>query len=121
MFPDIKSLRNFAICAIFDLVKSEQRTYKIRPITVNERKIVQVVIDPHYEEKHGEHMSDDLILKLVQELDGRLELPEEESGRYSYFATLIEYRNKQYRLIWLLEDHAIYIGIVNAYRDKRRR
>ena len=65
-------------------------------------------------------MSDSLILKLVKELDGRHELPEAKTGRYSYFATLIELSEKKYRLIWLLEDHAIYIGVVNAYRDKRK-
>lgn len=98
----------------------KQRTYKIEPIIVNGIKIVQVVIDPHYKEKHQDHMSDVLILKLVKELDGRRELPETKTGRYVYFATLIEHGQKQYRLIWLLEDHAIYIGVVNAYRDKRR-
>ncbi len=69
------------------------------------------MIDSHYEGKHSDHMSDKLILKLVRELDGRRELPETKTNQYSYFATLI----------WLLEDHAIYIGVVNAYRDQRRR
>jgi hypothetical protein len=87
---------------------------------VNGIKIVQVIIDSHYEEKHHSYMSDDLILNLVKELDGREELPETKTDRYSYFATLIELEEKKYRLIWLLEDHAIYIGVVNAYRDKRR-
>jgi hypothetical protein len=62
-----------------------------------------------------------LILDLVAQLDGRRELPEAKSGSYSYFATLIEFLGKQYRLIWLLEDHAIYIGVVNAYRDARKK
>ncbi len=66
-------------------------------------------------------LSPELTLRLVGELDGRKELPEASKGKYAYFATLIELDNKQYRLIWLLEDHAIYIGVVNAYRDKRRR
>lgn len=88
---------------------------------MNDIKIVQVVIDSHYEEKHSASMSDQLILDLVNDLDGRFEVPETKDGRYSYFATLIELRKKQYRLIWLLEDHAIYIGIVNAYRDRRRK
>jgi hypothetical protein len=101
-------------------VKSEQRIHKIDPITVNGVKIVQVIIDAHYEEKHHSYMSDDLILKLVKELDGRQELPETKTDQYSYFATLIEFEEKKYRLIWLLEDHAIYIGVVNAYRDRRR-
>ena len=97
-----------------------KRTYKIKPIIVNETKVVQVVIDSHYEEKHRASISDELILSLVEELDGRRELPEVKKGRYSYFATLIEHNRKQYRLVWLLEEHAIYIGVLNAYRDKRR-
>jgi hypothetical protein len=101
-------------------VKSEQRIYKIDPITVNGVNIVQVIIDPHYEEKHHSYMSDELILKLIKQLDGREELPETKTDRYAYFATLIEFEEKKYRLIWLLEDHAIYIGVVNAYRDRRR-
>ena len=98
-----------------------RRTYNIRPITVNKIKVIQVVIDPHFEKKHSASMSDQLILNLVYELDGRLEVPEVKKGRYSYFATLIELNKKQFRMIWLLEDHAIYIGVVNAYPDKRRK
>lgn len=103
-------------------MKTRLTTYKIAPITVNEIRINEVVIDSHYTEKHLDHMSDELILRLVAELDGRRELPESKAGKYAYFATLIELDDsKQYRLIWLLEDHAIYIGVVNAYRDRRRR
>jgi hypothetical protein len=101
-------------------MKERRRLYKIDPIWVNGIKIVQVVIDPHYEERHLDSMNDQLILEMVMELDGRREVPDAKTGRYSYFATLVEKRRKQYRLIWLLEDHAIYIGVVNAYRDKRR-
>jgi len=114
----IAKFRNF--CYSNGTMDSKQRIYKIEPIFVNGIKIVQVVIDPHYEEKHQDHMNDALILKLVKTLDGRYELPEAKTGRYAYFATLIEIGQKQYRLIWLLEDHAIYIGVVNAYRDGRR-
>ncbi len=98
-----------------------RRTYSISPITVNGHKIVQVVIDAHYEERHGGSMTDSLILALVAHLDGRQEIPETRKGPYSYFATLVEHGTKQYRLIWLLEDHAIYIGVVNAYRDQRKK
>ncbi len=51
---------------------------------------------------------------------GAFELPETKSGVYSYFATLIGLESKQYRLIWLLEDGAIYIGVVNAFRDRKK-
>lgn len=98
-----------------------RRTYSIQPITVNDRKVVQVVVDAHYEQRHGESMNDSLILALVAHLDGRREIPEAQKGPYSYFTTLVEHGSKQYRLIWLLEDHAIYIGVVNAYRDQRKR
>ena len=100
---------------------ADQKIFKIKPITVNGTKIVQVVISAHYKAKHSDHMSDALILDLVHELDGRRELPEKKTDRYSYFVTLVELNEKQYRLIWLMEDHAIYIGVVNAYRDNRRR
>ena len=99
---------------------SLQRTYKINPITVNGIIITQVVIDSHYEEKHRGYMNDELILNLVKELKDRRELAETKTERFSYFATLIEFNEKQYRLVWLLEEHCIYIGVVNAYRDKRR-
>lgn len=98
----------------------KQRVYKIKSIQVNGVRISKVVIDSHYEEKHSSYMSDALILKLVAELDGRRELPDSKVGKFSYFATLIEISQEQYRLIWLLEDHSIYIGVVNAYRDRRR-
>lgn len=80
-----------------------------------------MVIGPHYEQRYGQSMDDTLILALVAELDGRRELPEARKGACSYFATLIEHRSKQYRMIWLLENDAIYIGVINAYRDRRRR
>lgn len=88
---------------------------------MNGIKITQVVIDSHYEEKQRDYMNDSLVLDLVRELDGRRELPDTRTDKYAYFATLIELNEKQYRLIWLLDDHAIYIGVVNAYRDRRRR
>ena len=94
--------------------------YNIEPITVNDIMISRVIIDSHYKEKHSDHMTNSLILKLVIQLNGRKEVPEEVVGKFSYFATLVELREKQYRLVWLLENDAIYIGVVNAYRDKRR-
>lgn len=55
------------------------------------------------------------------ELDGRIEIPETKTNQFSYFVTMIELEEKRYRLIWLLEDHAVYVGVVNAYRDRRRK
>jgi len=96
-----------------------QRTYPIDPIVINGTRVSQVIIDPHYEERHSGSINDSLILQLIKKLDGRQELPESINGKYSYFATLIELSSKQYRLIWLIEKDAIYVGVVNAYRDER--
>lgn len=97
-----------------------QQEYPIKTIVINGIEISKVIIDDHYKEKHKDYMSDTLILKLVQKLNGRKELPESVVDKFSYFATLVEYGSKQYRLVWLLEEDAIYVGIVNAYRDRRR-
>jgi hypothetical protein len=99
----------------------KQHEYAIEPISVNGIEISRVIIDDHYKEKHSDYMSDDLILHLVKKLDGRKEAPDNMVGKFSYFATLVELGDKQYRLVWLLENDAIYIGVVNAYRDKRRK
>lgn len=68
-----------------------RRTYKIAPITVNE--------EIYYELKHSE------------------ELPEDTKEPFNYYVKLLEHKNKTYRLVWLLEDGKLYIGIVNAFRD----
>lgn len=84
---------------------------------MNEKRISKVVIDSHYEEKHAESISDEVILKLVRDLDGREFEPEDEDPPYAYFTTdKMELNGKLYKLVWLLEDEQIYIGVVNAYR-----
>ena len=98
----------------------KQRVYNIKPIVFNGLKISQVIIDPHYEEKHAASISDMWILTLAKELDGRYESPGTRVGKYLYFAKLITLNNRQYRFVWLLEDRKTYIGIINVYRDKRR-
>ncbi len=86
-------------------------------IELNLRQIKKVIIDPHYEDKHAETISDELILELVKTLDGESFEPEEEDAPFLYFTKdKIEHGGKLYRLVWLLETNEIYIGIVNAYR-----
>lgn len=113
-------MQNLAITGIpSSMERPKRRTYKIDPIVVNGVTVVQVVIDTHYEKKHADHVNDSMLLRLVRKLDGRFELPEAKDETYSYFATLIKLDAKQYRLIWLLEDGAIYVGVVNAFRDSK--
>lgn len=97
----------------------DRREYKIEKIKINGLSIEKIIIDPHYEENHSDYMNDDLIIELVKKLNNRIELPVASEDGFDYFATLLIVNDKQYRLIWLLEENAIYIGIVNAYRDNR--
>ena len=95
---------------------NERRDYKIS-ITVNSRAITRVVIDPHYELKHGDSVDDEVILSLVQMLDGKIFAPEAENDGFQYFKTdPLTLNGVNYRLIWLLEENEIYIGVVNAFR-----
>lgn len=111
-------MRNSAMWSIVKVM--ERRSYKIDPVRINGVFVSEVIIDPHYELKHASEVNDELILCLVRELDGRFELPQEKSNGFSYFVTLVSLESKNYRLIWLLEDDAIYIGIVNAFRDSQK-
>ena len=95
---------------------NERRDYKIS-ITINSRAITRVVIDPHYELKHGDSVDDEVILSLVQMLDGKTFAPEAENDGFQYFKTdPLALDGVNYRLIWLLEENEIYIGVVNAFR-----
>jgi len=95
---------------------NERRDYKIS-ITVNSKAINRVVIDPHYELKHIDSINDEIILSLVQMLDGRTFVPEVERDGFQYFKTEpLFFNNMSYRLIWLLEKNEIYIGVINAFR-----
>lgn len=95
----------------------KRREYSI-DLVVNNTRIYKVIIDPHYEEKHLESINDEIILSLVKTLDGKLFEADAVKDSYSYFVTdEIVFKKKQYKLIWLLEDHQIYIGVVNAYRS----
>ncbi|RYZ78386.1 MAG: hypothetical protein EOP06_29160 [Proteobacteria bacterium] len=95
----------------------KRRSYEI-DIVINAKPISRVIIDPHYELKHSASMSDELILELVRKLDGARTEPEKRLGSYAYFESRIELRAKSYKLIWLLEENEIYIGIINAYRRR---
>lgn len=97
-------------------VELKRREYKIK-LVINDQLINKVIIDPHYQKKHFESINDEIILELVKTLDGRFYEADDVKLPYRYFVTdKIEMRGKFYKLIWLLEDNQLYIGVVNAYR-----
>lgn len=90
------------------------------PVTVNGLKIEIVIIDPHYEEKHSSSINDELILKLVQTLDGEFHDFVDEKSPFKFFVkNEIEVDSKFYKLIWLLEENQLYVGVVNAFRSSK--
>ncbi|MBC7541041.1 MAG: hypothetical protein H7281_19640 [Bacteriovorax sp.] len=87
-------------------------------IIVNGLKIETVIIDPHYEDKHSSALNDELILKLVHTLDGEYyDFVDEKSFFKYYVKDEIEVEDKLYRLIWLLEENQLYVGVINAFRN----
>jgi hypothetical protein len=96
---------------------SMKRREYVVDLFVNNIRINKVIVDPHYEEKHSESINDEIILKLVKTLDGKLFEADAVNEPYCYYVTdEIVLDGKQYKLIWLLEDHQIYIGVINAHR-----
>jgi hypothetical protein len=94
----------------------DRREYEVS-VRVNSRMIHKVVIDSHYEVKHGDVMSDELILRLVRLMDGETYLVQDRREPFEYFvADQMELDGKSYKLVWLLEDDKLYIGVINAYR-----
>jgi hypothetical protein len=102
--------------AIRDIVIFMRREYDI-DVVVNKIKITKAIIDPHYEDKHSESINDEIILNLIKQLDGKSFEIEDRKSPFSYYvANKVKHNQKQYKLVWLLEDDQIYIGVVNAYR-----
>lgn len=85
-------------------------------LKVNGRLITEVVIDTHYEEKHPD-INDELILELVKKLDGRDFPPTDRDEDWEFFMVdRMKHEGKLYRLIWCMQDHSLFIGVINAFR-----
>jgi hypothetical protein len=86
----------------------------------NERLIFKVVIDQHYKQKHPE-ISDELILELVKMLDGLRRNVDSENFSFEYYKEEpLVYNNQPYRLVFLIHKGENYLGIINAFRVRRK-
>ncbi len=94
------------------------RVYKIA-VVFDEKLFSEVWIDPHFEEKHGESISDELILSLLQWLNGRPVVVQMESKGFQFFELDIEWLGKSYRLILVVPPDCSYLGVRNMYRKKK--
>ena len=100
------------------LVNAMRDEFTIKPIIVNGQVIKKVIVDQHVR-KHPD-ITDDMILDLVRELDGGEYRPDDVKPPFEYYVTLERLGEKQYRMIWLLEQDEIYIGVITVYRDERK-
>jgi len=92
-----------------------RRTYDI-DIIVNGRRINEVIIDSDYEKKHPD-VTDEIIYRLVQTLDGKEFAHEMIRGGFQFFMLdRIPLDGKLYRLVWCMQAKCIYIGVINAFR-----
>jgi len=96
----------------------ERRAFKINPIIINGRSIEEIIIDSHVD-KHSDHISDELITDLVNELVYTEHIPETIKENFQYFVSEISHNQKIYKMVWLLENHKFYVGVITAFRDRR--
>lgn len=88
-----------------------------RALVVFDRKhFNEIWIDPHYEEKHSDSITDDLILALVQKLGGKTAEPHAEANGFRYYEIEVSYQQRLYRLILVRPADDSYLGIRNTYR-----
>jgi hypothetical protein len=86
-------------------------------VTINGRPLSRVIIDQHYKEKHAESINDQLILSLIQRIDGNKFQIEEEDGPLQYFrAHTVNSESKWFRLVLLISTESDFLGVINTYR-----
>lgn len=96
----------------------ERRDYAVS-VRINGYQLRNVVIDPHYELKHAGSMDDQLILRLIELLDGGDFTPEAKIHGFEYYvADNLFLGMKRYRLVWLIDTQQLYLGVINAFRRK---
>ena len=89
-------------------------------LTINRKHLSRVIIDQHYREKHP-NMNDKLIIELVKTLDdGEFDI-QMQKNHYEYFAVEPVYLDeKAYRLVLLLCIGEDFLGVINAFRRKKK-
>ena len=65
--------------------KEKRRVYPIR-LVINNRKLDQLIIDPHYEKKHSSYLTDEIIYNFALELNSKKVIIEDRKIPYEYFS-----------------------------------
>jgi len=84
------------------MLKKDYRYYQLRkPLLVNERVINQIIISSHYEISHP-YLTDEIILEMVQQLDGKIFQVEDTKTnpkREFFSQDKLEYQEYYYKLV----------------------
>ena len=89
-------------------------------VTVNGIGFAEVWIDPHYEVRHGDTITDNLILELVRQLEARPHSPESiRDDGYQFYVSDVWYLQKPYRLVWIAPPGNGYLGVRTAFRRSK--
>jgi hypothetical protein len=96
-----------------------RKHFDIIEIKVNGKLANRVIIDSHATERHPD-ITDETVLDLVLMLNEVEQIPDDIKAPYEYYVSLLLLNSKQYRLVWLLEEGELYVGVITAYRDDRR-
>lgn len=92
-----------------------------KSIRFNGLKLTRVLIDQHYTESHPE-MSDELILELVDALDGGVFPVLEEKGGFQYFVVQpVIHEEAPYRMVLTIYIGDDFLGVINAFRVRRQK
>jgi hypothetical protein len=98
----------------------EKVSYAIS-ISFNGRLFTELIIGQYYKKNHPE-MNDELILKLIIQLDNLVAHPADLKDDFLYFKEEpIFLENKPYRLIFVIEKNGKYLGVINAFRIQEKK
>ena len=90
----------------FSEVENERRwTYKLK-ITFNYRLIKKATITDHYLVSHKDVITNQLIMELLEEMDGETLEPTKYKGRRKVFKWEGDYNDERYRIIFWFEDNS---------------
>jgi hypothetical protein len=67
------------------ITKENRRVYPIK-LVVNNQKLDELVIDPHFEKNHGNYLTDEIIYNFAYELNNRKVIIEDRKTPYNYFS-----------------------------------
>lgn len=106
----------FEIAKLSFTTPEGRRVYPLEEdLIVNNKKLTNLIIDPHYEIKHKDYINDELIYNLIFLLNNKRFVSKDRKEKWEYYDLEISYNDDSYLLVWCFEDNENYIGIINCY------